>query len=746
MPRINPVALEPRMSDLVVESKIDATWDPATEQTTHVRTAVGVSARLRRLKTEETWQRKRVLGHGAYGTVWLEQRIAKSGSQHGESNLRAIKEIRKRPEASAYFFHRELEAIAKFSHERFKHCFVYSLGWFENDNSLFIIMEYIKHGDLQQYLTKPFPEPEVQQIALQVAEALQLMHESGFAHRDLKPGNILVSQKGPAWWVKIADFGISKRTGASTILRTMEIGTRGFMAPEILGLYCPDDFDDEEDDSDDNAHDDSLAYTPAVDLWALGEIAHRMLTGKPVFVAQKRIWSYVTKGTPFPTNELQSVGTSPQGIKFIQQVMAASPKSRLTATDAIKHEWLESHEFIDETKSRSSTDSARELPPSTVAELNYEPSAKWTVTARESETTANYSTEYDTVLSGVASPRNEAEAMAKWSEESLIIPAYEPPPEEEFEAPVPSESQSEATANDISEIIGGIAETTISASHDEPETSSTPQRTFSWENSAGAWKGDVADVTASPQREEKIDTPSVFETSEVTTQISNTTSPPSKRDLKSWWKSFKISSKNKEAPVEPPPKGIFGVPLRQTTDTEGIFRLSGSEKRVEELKTAFDSPERYGKGLAWDGYTVHDAANVLRRYLIELPEPMIPLDLYENFREPLRGALKQPVGDAVSLQLVDSFNEASTIVEYQKLITQLPPLNRQLLLYILDLLAVFASKSDWNRMNAQNLAVIFQPAMISHPAHSMAPPEYLLNQSVIVFLIENQDNFLIGMQ
>ena len=82
---------------------------------------------------------------------------------------------------------------------------------------------------------------------------------------------------------------------------------------------------------------------------------------------------------------------------------------------------------------------------------------------------------------------------------------------------------------------------------------------------------------------------------------------------------------------------------------------------------------------------------------------------------------------------------------YQRLITELPPLNRQLLLYILDLLAVFSSKSDLNRMTAANLAAIFQPGIISHPNHDMAPSEYRLSQDVLIYLIENQDNFLIGM-
>ncbi|RMD42438.1 hypothetical protein DV735_g2638, partial [Chaetothyriales sp. CBS 134920] len=275
-------------------------------------------------------------------------------------------------------------------------------------------------------------------------------------------------------------------------------------------------------------------------------------------------------------------------------------------------------------------------------------------------------------------------------------------------------------------------------------------------------------------------------------------SPPSKRELASWWKKFRKqekaedkvpywpglgSSEGDRRAVEQAP-AIFGVPLAESiryanvaisltnehgesfiygyvpivvakcgvflkekaTDVEGIFRLSGSAKRIKDLQTIFNSPDRYGKGLDWTGYTVHDAANILRRYLNQLPEPIVPLEFYERFREPLRKYQARPLynGEMLPIDLsVDQHREA--VVAYQKLITELPPLNRQLLLYILDLLAVFASKSDLNRMTAANLAAIFQPGIISHPNHDMAPMEYRLSQDVLIFLIENQDHFLIGM-
>lgn len=177
---------------------------------------------------------------------------------------------------------------------------------------------------------------------------------------------------------------------------------------------------------------------------------------------------------------------------------------------------------------------------------------------------------------------------------------------------------------------------------------------------------------------------------------------------------------------------------------EGIFRLSGSAKRIKDLQQIFNTPDRYGKGLDWTGYNVHDAANILRRYLNQLPEPIVPLESYERFRQPLRAYQANGQRNTQS-EAMEAEEHSKTVRAYQQLITELPPLNRQLLLYILDLLAVFASKSDLNRMNAQNLAAIFQPGIISHPKDDMAPSEYRLSQDVLIFLIENQDHFLIGM-
>ncbi|KAF2025339.1 RhoGAP-domain-containing protein [Setomelanomma holmii] len=258
-----------------------------------------------------------------------------------------------------------------------------------------------------------------------------------------------------------------------------------------------------------------------------------------------------------------------------------------------------------------------------------------------------------------------------------------------------------------------------------------------------------------------------------------------KRDLTSWWRQFSKRPAKKDEEKEAALPGIFGVPLIQSipyanvaislfnehgesyiygyvpivvakcgvylkekaTDVEGIFRLAGSEKRIKELKTAFDTPPRYGKGLDWTGYTVHDAANILRRYFNNLPEPIIPLGNYDPFRQPLRGHQAEAVGHIEGQSpSTGGFDPDAAVRVYQHLIKGLPSLNRQLLLYILDLLAVFAAKSDVNKMTTHNLAAIFQPGILSHPQHDMSPADYRLSQDVLIFLIDNQDHFLIGME
>ncbi|KAL4255843.1 Rho GTPase-activating [Pleurotus pulmonarius] len=249
---------------------------------------------------------------------------------------------------------------------------------------------------------------------------------------------------------------------------------------------------------------------------------------------------------------------------------------------------------------------------------------------------------------------------------------------------------------------------------------------------------------------------------------------PTKASLKAWWQSFTFAQKmkkdsesaalNKGEPVHT----VFGKPLKESlkyanvqistanangelyvwgyipvvvakcglflkenaTEVEGVFRVNGSAKRMRELQAAFETPPRYGKSLDWkqETYTPHDVASVFRRYLTQMPEPVIPHNLYHEFR-------------AALAKIPNHHNEV--ISTYKHLIRSMPRANQYLLLYVLDLLSVFARKSDKNRMTATNLAVIFRPGIISHPTHEMLPNEHHLSQKVLEFLIEHQDWFML---
>jgi GTPase-activating protein SAC7 len=178
--------------------------------------------------------------------------------------------------------------------------------------------------------------------------------------------------------------------------------------------------------------------------------------------------------------------------------------------------------------------------------------------------------------------------------------------------------------------------------------------------------------------------------------------------------------------------------MHPAINVEGIFRISGSDERIKDLRNIFESPDRYGKGLDWTGYAVHDAANILLRYLEELPEPVIPLEFYDRFREPLQ--------DGKVSKLYRTFDSSAAIKKYQQFIGDLRPLHRQLLLYLLDTLAVFVSKSSSNLLTTSLAAMTFQRALLYHPAHADSLVNNVISQDVLIFLVENQDQFLIGME
>ncbi|KAJ5218020.1 uncharacterized protein N7498_000119 [Penicillium cinerascens] len=315
--------MDPNLSDLVLDTRIQVEFGDNVTYRHTVQSKVSTARHVRRRHRKDTWKVERILGSGSYGIVTLHKCL----TSEGPTELQAVKMIEKAVVSKGIDYYEELEAVAKFSQKKYEGLFVEFIGWYENDISVFIVMEYMEHGDLDSHLQKPLPKNEAREITLQIAEGLELLHESGFAHRDLKPANIFVFRKSPDWWVKIGDFGISKRFNDSDGLQTW-VGTPGFLAPEVRFL---DPYYKEDDGIE-------SSYTEKVDIWALGVITFYMIFYKfPFGTKQSTSLKQYLQGAPL---SLPLLPVSEECSDFIKAAMAPKPSKRLSAKEATQHDWL----------------------------------------------------------------------------------------------------------------------------------------------------------------------------------------------------------------------------------------------------------------------------------------------------------------------------------------------------------------------------------------------------------------------
>jgi len=136
----------------------------------------------------------------------------------------------------------------------------------------------------------------------------------------------MVVEKSPDWWVKLADFGISKRRHDVTTLQTLKRGTMGFAAPEAVGISA---------DSEDGT------YSTAVEIWPLGAVAFLMLTGKSAFGNFAELAGYCSGNRDFPVETLKSFSVSSEGQSFVASLMMLAPEMRPTTDKALQHPWMD---------------------------------------------------------------------------------------------------------------------------------------------------------------------------------------------------------------------------------------------------------------------------------------------------------------------------------------------------------------------------------------------------------------------
>jgi len=160
---------------------------------------------------------------------------------------------------------KEIKAMKQLSHTNLIRLLGYDLKCeVKGRKAIVMVQQLAPKGELFDYLmyTKKFAEPEANALFKQLIAGLQAMHKAGIAHRDLKPENVLFDNQ---FNLKLADFGFAyvfqKGEAAKTSMRT-ELGTKGYMAPEIIA---------------------QKKYTEKADIFAAGVILFIMLAGFPPF-------------------------------------------------------------------------------------------------------------------------------------------------------------------------------------------------------------------------------------------------------------------------------------------------------------------------------------------------------------------------------------------------------------------------------------------------------------------------------
>jgi serine/threonine-protein kinase len=180
--------------------------------------------------------------------------------------------------------------------------------------SHFLVMEYVEGRSLGQALSEmgAFPLRDALQVTRKVAEALRYLHGEGYLHRDVKPDNVLIDDKGN---VKLCDLGFAvpiPRHAASTAKAALAVGTVGYMSPETL-KGKPD-------------------VKVGADIYSLGIHLYALLTGHEPYTgasSQEVVTDQIESGMPVPN--LMVVNAPPGVIQLLKKMMHPDPDRRFAS-------------------------------------------------------------------------------------------------------------------------------------------------------------------------------------------------------------------------------------------------------------------------------------------------------------------------------------------------------------------------------------------------------------------------------
>ena len=243
------------------------------------------------------------LGRGAMGMVY-------KARDPKINRLVAIKTIRfsdefeddRISEVKERFF-KEAELAGKLSHPSI--ISIYDVG--EDYELTYMAMELLKGKDLEHYCQKDtlLPVRKVLQIVSQTAEALDYAHQNGVIHRDVKPGNIMVLEKGD---IKVTDFGIAKAVSSSQTRTGIILGTPNYMSPEQIN---------------------GRKIDGRSDIFSLGVVFFQLLTGELPFKGKTltELFYQITQANHPDPKEINPKVIRPC-VQLIDRALAKDPEQR----------------------------------------------------------------------------------------------------------------------------------------------------------------------------------------------------------------------------------------------------------------------------------------------------------------------------------------------------------------------------------------------------------------------------------
>jgi serine/threonine-protein kinase len=209
-------------------------------------------------------------------------------------------------------FQREARAAAGLNHRSIVS--VYDTG--DTDGEHYFVMELIQGETLADLLDRqrPLSSDHAARIAAGIAEALQAAHDQGLIHRDVKPGNVMLT---PAGDVKVMDFGIARAASDDTLTQTgLILGTASYLSPE-------------------QSRGDPVDHRS--DIYSLGCVAYEMLAGNPPFSANTPLsvaYKHVHDRPRPPSRTNSSV--PPEMETVVMRALAKDPDDRFPSADAFR--------------------------------------------------------------------------------------------------------------------------------------------------------------------------------------------------------------------------------------------------------------------------------------------------------------------------------------------------------------------------------------------------------------------------